>query len=121
METQFGKHAYIFSMYLQTLDSVNLSRAWPDLKVCAVFRHMKSRGLNHGQDLTMAQSLPLSIDWQWQESVCIVFMTLKITGPSSERAQIKQNIPLPEFSSPVPPERILTGCAQCLSNKVCGL
>lgn len=40
METQFGKHAYIFSMYLQTLDSVNLSRAWPDLKVCAVFRHM---------------------------------------------------------------------------------
>lgn len=59
-ETLFGKHAYIFMMYLQTLDRLNFCRAQRDLKVCTVYVHMiclkLGRLINHG--LWRAQSWP---------------------------------------------------------------
>lgn len=125
---------YIFIMYLQTLDSLNFSRAQHDLKTCAVYVHMicfklgrlikhglqSWLGLYYGKEPTLKYWLAMT-KLKSLESVCTLFMTLKITTRSSERAQIKQNIPLPNFSSPNLPGHILTGSAQCLSGKVWGI
>lgn len=60
MKTLFGKPVHIFTMYLQTLDSLKVSRAQPDLSVRAVFRLMicfKSESLIKNE-LRRAQSWP---------------------------------------------------------------
>lgn len=96
---------YIFIMYLQTLDSLNFNRAQCDLKVCAVYvqmislklgrliKHVPWRaqswpGLYYGKEPTLKYWLAMT-KLQYLESVCTIFMTLKITVHSSERAQIK--------------------------------
>ena len=97
---------YICSVYLQSLDGLNLSREGSGLTFWAVYMHMicfklgrlikqelrgpqSCPGLYYGRQPTLKYWLAVTKRHPL-ESLCTVFMTLKITTPCSEAAQIQK-------------------------------